>query len=96
MQNYSPLFLIALCAYANTPPTHTYTDAHTRTHRSTVRAVTKEYCCCCCCIVADTIQGRTIRLVLLYGGREGVVNGKMREGNGLLQNNLVFSSAFWT
>ena len=35
-QNSQPLFLIVMCAFGGTQPTHTYTEAHTLAQGSTV------------------------------------------------------------
>ena len=79
-----PLFLIVLCGYASTQPTHTYMKAHAHKEAPSV-AVTME-CRCCCCAIGDSKEGNTTGLVMLYGGWESGANTKMREGSGLFKN----------
>ena len=72
---------------AHTPPT--YTQKRTRIHTEAPSVgVTKENCCCCCCccVVVDRREGKTIGLVLLYGGWESRTNiQKCERGAGYLK-----------
>ena len=77
---------------AYTLPTHIQGRTRIHTEASSV-AVTKEYCCFCFyCVIADSREGKTIGLMMLYDGRESDANTKMqmREGSGLQKKCVGF------
>ena len=92
MQQKLPPLLIILCACDSTHPTHTCTETHTYTHVSTVRGCHKRVLLLLLLLLADSREGKTIRLMMLHGGRESKANTNNRKGSGLFKKkNVEFS-----